>query len=303
MSPIAGVYPVVATPFTAAGAVDYDAIRAIVETQVERGIDGVVCFGIAAEFYKLTDDERRRVVEVAADATAGTATDLFVSVTDHATRLAVEFAEFVQAAGADGLMLLPPFFLGPSESDILAHARRVGEAVDIPIMVQYAPVQTGVSITPATLADLAASVETIRAFKIESRPPGPYISSLVEAAADVGVDIDVHVGYAGVAMLEAFDRGAVGVVPGASLSDLYRDVVDHLRAGRRSEAVAVHTAMLPLLSFMIQDIEGFIHYEKHLLAAEGLVDAVHAREPAFEPDPHTDARFEECLAALAPHRG
>jgi 4-hydroxy-tetrahydrodipicolinate synthase len=299
MSSIAGVYPVVATPFTAEGTVDYDAIRTIVETQVDRDVDGVVCFGIAAEFYKLTDDERRRIVEVVADVTDGTATDLFVSVTDHATRLAVDFATFAETTGADGLMLLPPFFLGPSESEILSHARRVGDAVDIPIMLQYAPVQTGVPIAPETLADLAESVETIRAFKIESQPPGPYITSLLDVADQ---DVDVLVGYAGIQMLEAFDRGAVGVVPGASVSDLYCEIVDALHAGRRDKAVELHTLLLPLLTFMIQDIEGFIHYEKRLLEADGLIDAVHSREPAYTPDSDADARFEECLASLAEHR-
>lgn len=290
-----GVYPVVATPFQEDGTVDHEGIERIIEAQVERGIHGVVLFGIAAEFYKLGDDERRQIVTTARDVLAGTETDLVVSVTDHATYRAERFAQFAETNGADALMLLPPYFLGPSSEDLQRHICRVGEAVKIPVMVQYAPEQTGVAMTPETFVDLSQAVDTLRYFKIESRPPGPDISGITEAAPD---RVGVLVGYAGLQMLEALDRGAVGVIPGASISEHYLEVWERYEAGDREGAREKHAELLPLITHVVQDIEGFIHYEKHMLAAKGLIDKTVAREPAFTPDEHFDRLFEEYFDAL-----
>jgi len=291
-----GVYPVVSTPFQEDGTVDHEGIERVVEAQVDRGVHGVVLFGIAAEFYKLGDNERQRIVKTATDALAGTDTDLVVSVTDHATYRAERFGQFAEAKGADALMLLPPFFLGPSSDDLTRHVRRVCEAVEIPVMVQYAPEQTGVTLAPETFRELGEAVETLRYVKVESQPPGPDISGIAEGGAGGGVE--ALVGYAGLQMIDALDRGAVGVIPGASISDHYLTVWERYQAGDREGARRKHAELLPLITHLIQDIEGFIHYEKRMLAAMGLVDSTRAREPAFRPDEHFDRRFEECFEEL-----
>jgi len=292
-----GVYPVVSTPFHEDGTVDHEGIERIIQAQVERGIHGVVLFGIAAEFYKLGDEERRRIVSTATDAVAGTETDLVVSVTDHATYHAERFARFAETSGADALMLLPPHFLGPGSDDLKRHMRRVGEAVDLPVIVQYAPEQTGVSMAPGAFVELSEAVDTLQYFKIESQPPGPDISGITEATPD---RVGVLVGYAGLQMLEALDRGAVGVIPGASISEHYLEVWERYRAGDREGAHEKHAALLPLINHVVQDIEGFIHYEKRMLAAKDLIDSTQAREPAFTPDEHFDRLFEEYFDALEP---
>lgn len=290
-----GVYPVVSTPFCEDGTVDHAAIERIVAEQVAREIPGVILFGIAAEFYKLGDNERQRIVKTAAQACAGTDTSLIVSVTDHATYRAERFAQFAEASGADALMLLPPHFLGPSEADLLRHIESVGRAVAIPVMVQYAPVQTGVTMSPDAFVELSESVETLQYYKIESRPPGPDISAIDDATAD---RVGVFVGYAGLHLIEALDRGAVGVIPGASISDVYQEIWDRYQSGDRDGAKAAHDDALPLINHLVQDIEGFIHYEKRMLHERGLIDSTTAREPAFTPDPHYDRLFEEYYAQL-----
>lgn len=299
-SGLRGVYPVVSTPFLANGTVDHEGIERTIEAQIDHGVHGVVLFGIAAEFYKLGGDERRRIVETAAGACSKSETALVVSVTDHATTRAERFARFAEANGADALMVLPPYFLGPSSADLVRHIRRVGEAVDAPVMVQYAPEQTGVPMAPETFVELAESVDAIRAFKIESRPPGPDISGIVEAVPE---GIGVLVGYAGLQMIEALDRGAVGVIPGASISEHYLEIWDRYRAGDRAGARRKHAELLPLINHVVQDIEGFIHYEKRMLAAKGLIDSARTREPNFTPDEHFDRLFEEYFQAIGDGAG
>jgi 4-hydroxy-tetrahydrodipicolinate synthase len=260
----------------------------------------VILFGIATEFYKLTDKEQRKLIKIAAAECAGTDTQLLVSVTQHATKLAVECADFAVSTGADGLMLLPPFFLGPSEQDITGHIKQVSEAVNVPVMVQYAPEQTGVPIPPEVFRELSAAVENIDYFKIESQPPGPYITKLLEKTNGA---VDIMVGYAGIQMIESMDRGAVGVIPGCSLSDIYLDIYECHRQGRRTEAISIHNDLLPLLTYMVQDIEMFIHLEKRLLYKRGIIGdtGTNCRSPSFSADGYQDAVFEEYYKAIKPH--
>jgi 4-hydroxy-tetrahydrodipicolinate synthase len=295
MSEFEGVLPVVPTPFDRTGAVDHDAIGDILRNQAARDVDGVILFGIASEFYKLRDSERRAIVETAADVCADETLPFYVSVTDHATQLAVEFGEFAATRGADGLMVLPPFFLQPGEDQLLDHLSTLGRAVDVPLLVQYAPEQTGTPIQPRTLANLAARVDTIDHFKIESQPPGPYITALEEASDGA---VETLVGYAGIQMIEAFDRGSVGVVSGCALSDYYCDIVAAYRAGDRDRAISLHNRLTPLLELLLQDVELFIHYEKKLLRRRGVVDAMGVRKPAPDPDEYLDALFEDHAADL-----
>jgi 2-keto-3-deoxy-L-arabinonate dehydratase len=86
----------------------------------ESDLPGFTMFGLASEFYKLSDADRESLVDLAFEARA-TGQTTIVSVTAHSWEVAVKEARRAEAAGADALMLLPPFFLGPSEADLRQH--------------------------------------------------------------------------------------------------------------------------------------------------------------------------------------
>ncbi|MFB6296073.1 MAG: dihydrodipicolinate synthase family protein [Halobacteriales archaeon] len=298
MTELEGVCPIVATPFTEDGAVDEASLRRLIETLLGGGCHGVTLFGVAGEYYKLTDDEQREMIELAAEITAGADAPLVVSVAENSIEAALARARFAEAAGADALMILPPALLAPTTDDHYAHLAAIGEAVSIPLMVQYAPETTGVSIDLSVFERLSREVETIRYFKIESRPPGGDISRLLDAAGD---RIDVLVGYAGQQTLEAFDRGAVGVVPGSSMYDLYLAIYEGYQEGDRERARDLHRELLPLLSHCRQTAPMLVHYEKRILHRRGIIDSPRCRSPAFDPDEHYDRVFEEHYERLEPY--
>lgn len=123
-------------------------------------------------------------------------------------------------------MVLPPFFLDPSLDNVYSHVERIADAVDLPVVVQYAPGPTDATIHPEPFADLATDVDNVDYYKIEASPPGPYISRLLDLTDG---SVDVLVGNARVQMLEAFVRGAVAVMPGRPLSDVYVEISDQYR--------------------------------------------------------------------------
>jgi len=294
MDPFRGVCPIVATPFTASGDVDESSLADQVAALEEGGCHGAILFGFAGEFYKLTEEEQGRIVQRCV-AAASDDFPLSVSITAQATTVAVDRARAAESVGADGLMLLPPFVMSPGEDALREHVSAVADAVSLPVMVQYAPDNTGVAIAPDTLAELAESHDNVRHFKVECAPPGPYVTSLLDAAPD---DVSVLVGSGGRHYPEILDRGGVGVVPGGSLHELYVEIQERYDAGDREAAIDIWRDLLGLLTHMGQTGEMFVHYEKRMLADRGFIDADHPRRPSFEPDQYQDELFWDLYEPL-----
>lgn len=208
---LGGVIPTVYSTFTEDGEIDYESLRRQVRTLLDDGCHGLALFGLASEYYKLTDGEREAMRDVVVDLCEEAGIPSVVSVTHHATEVAIERARAAERAGADYLMLLPPFFLGPSEDQVYDHAKRVTNAVSTPIVFQYAPDHTGVTMSAERLAELYEETETITHFKIENEPPRPYVTELLD---ETDGECSILIGRSGYQMIEAYDRGAVGVLPG-----------------------------------------------------------------------------------------
>lgn len=280
-----GVVPILDTPFTSDGAVDYDSLARETRTLAAGGCDALALFGYASEFYTLTDEERSEMTDVVVEAAADSDTPVAISVTPNATRAAVAEAEVAADAGADALMVLPSRTRVPSQEGVLEHVEAVANAVDLPVTVQYSP-EEGVSVTPDAFARLYHDVVNVVGFKIESSPPGPYVSNLLSATNG---DANVLVGNAGFEMIEAFERGADGVMPASSMFEIYIEIRDRYRAGDLEGAVALHGDLLQMLNLLRQVGIG---YEKRILARRGLAETSHCREPVRSPDENHEALFD-----------
>ncbi|MEX2606538.1 MAG: dihydrodipicolinate synthase family protein [Kiritimatiellia bacterium] len=294
-----GVFPIVATPFTPEGEVDFDSFENLITVLARGGCDALTLFGIAGEFYKLTDAEKQTMAEVLVARCRALGVPSIVSVTDHATEVAVKSARRFADLGADCLMVLPPYFLKPGAAAVEAHLRAIASAVpETPLMLQYAPEQTGVAIPPAVFATLARDFGNARDFKIECKPVGPYLSKLLEMTE--GLDLRGHVGNAGYNMLEAYDRGAVGVMPGCSMFDLYLKIHQAHIGGDRQTSLRLHTALLALLNQIRQDVEMIIAFEKIILHRRGIIASATCRRPTHSPDRYAMALFETLYTEIEP---
>ncbi|MEO0964644.1 MAG: dihydrodipicolinate synthase family protein [Planctomycetota bacterium] len=300
MLELRGVFPIVATPFTPNGEVDWASFDRLCRVLAAGGCHALTLFGIAGEFYKLTDAERSRMADAMIAVCQETRVSSIVSVTDHATEIAVATAKRLEANGADTLMLLPPYFLKPGADAFDHHVRQVGQSVSIPVMVQYAPEQTGVAIPPAVLAAIANDLPTVQDFKIECKPAGHYISRLVELTDG---RVRVHVGNAGYNMVEAFARGAVGSMPGCSMFDLYLKIDAALNDQRIDDAVDLHTRLLEVLNHIRQNVEMIIAFEKHILMRRGVIASDYCRRPTFAIDEHDRDLFERLYTRIEPFLG
>lgn len=292
-----GVLPIVAAPFTPAGALDEDSLQALVRHLLGTGAAGLTLFGLATECSKLTDDERRRMQAILLAETSRSATVAgIISITDHSWEVATMRARAAEAQGADALMLLPPFFLAPGDDAILDHIRRVVGSVQIPVIVQYAPAQTGVRIGPELFVRLRDDLPNLSAIKVETQPPGRYLSSLIERS---GGRLQAPVGYAGIQLPDALARGAAGVQPGCSVAEIYVALDRMFCAGDRAAMHALHARLLPYIGYWMQGVELIIRAEKHILARRGLIASAYCRHPTYALDAHELAQIEQCLAEFA----
>ena len=294
---IKGICPIVAAPFAKDGSVDYDSLRNLVKTLAEGGCHALTLFGIAGEYYKLNEREQAEMMRVTIDEAHKHNCPVIVSDTRHSTENAVEFAKEIEKAGADCMMVLPPFFLKPGADAIYAHALEVAKAVpSMPIMMQYAPEQTGVAIAPPVFAKLSQEAPNVIYYKIECKPAGRYISNLIGMLGD---RIRVFAGNAGYQMLETFDRGAVGAMPGCSMYDLYLDIYDKYFKGDRVGAIEAHNFILPILNHIRQNVEEIIAFEKRILFRRGIIATDVCRRPTFAMDEEFERLFEEYYAFTA----
>jgi 4-hydroxy-tetrahydrodipicolinate synthase len=293
---LSGVCPIVDTPFTDNGDVDYDSLENLCTTLIENSCDALALFGFASEFYKLTDSEREVMAERVIDICDESEVPSIVSVTAQSTALAVEEARLFADLGADVLMVLPPYVRDPPTDAIYDHLVAVGEAVDIPVMVQYAPGSTGITMSPSFFADLYEEVETIDYFKIECAPPGKFISRLHDLTDD---EANILVGRAGYEMIETYDRGATGVMPASAMHDIYVQIHEAYHDGRRETAVDIHSDLVAVLN---QLTKVGIQWEKRILADRGIIDSPHCRGPEDSLDETYEAIYEEYYEKyVAPH--
>ena len=142
-----GVCTPACTLFAADGSIDESAQRAHLGRLVDAGIHIICICGGTGEFSFLAPEERRRLTEIAAEQIAGRAR-LIVHTSAVMTEEAIDYAQHAEAVGADCLLVLPPYFEGPTLEGTYEHYARVAESVSTPIMAYNIPVHSGIDLQP-----------------------------------------------------------------------------------------------------------------------------------------------------------
>ena len=294
---INGVCPVLETPFHPDGSVDHEGFERLIDHVLAAGVRSVMFPGFASEFYKLTDEERTALTRLLLDKTRNIeGFTAIISVPDHATDRALERARQAVDGGAGAINILPPYFLSPSSSQVREHLLTVLTAVaPIPVVLQYAPGQTGSSLDAHAIVALADAAENLVQIKVESTQPGRWITEL----AAMQSPLTSVLGSAGVQLPDAWRRGAVGVQPGSSFVELYLAEWQLWRDGQAQQAEALHTRMLPYLSYWMQAVELIIAAEKEISVRRGIFRSAFCRGPAYTLDSFELAMVDQFMAEFS----
>lgn len=292
----AGVYHIMATPFTEAGALDGSSLPGLVNRALETGITGFTVLGIAGEAHRLTDDERRQVVETVVKETRNRV-PVAVGVSASGTHLAAALARMARDAGAQALMLAPPNGVKNLDA-VRAYYHDVAAATALPIVLQDEPVTTQVTMPAPFIASLTDELALIEAVKLEEAPTLPKITRL---RALFSRRVAIFGGLGGCYFFEELSRGADGAMTGFPYPEALRAIRDAFVAGRREAARALFYRWLPLIRYESQpgSTPGTsIAIRKEILRRRGWIGSSCARPPAAALDPGTLDELTEILAAV-----
>lgn len=294
---LAGVYPIVVTPFHDDGSVDYTSLDRLVEHLLEQGAHGLGLFGNASEGYTLLASERTAMLQRIAARVRGRV-PLVVSSGHTGTDAAVALSKEAYDLGAYALMVLPPYFLKTDGEGLMHYFGAISQAVPIPIMVQDAPLMTQVAMPVPLLTRMAREIEQVKSVKVEAPPTVPKIGAL-HAAADGALAL--FGGLNGQFLIEECERGAVGTMPSSDATWLYVRVMDLLAKGNKQEAWRLFSIALPLIRFELQPGLG-VSAAKHNLVAEGILASARVRHPTSSIDAAAVAELKVLRELLAAAR-
>ncbi len=291
--PIQGLVPIVATPFDARGRLDEESLRREIDYLIGASVDGLTVFGVAGEFYAVSDAERIRGVQIAVEQARGRVP--IIAGTGHTgTEVAIELSRAAQEAGAAAVMLIMPFFIRPDAAGAFEYCLRVGRALRIPIMVQDQPLTTGVQLPVPLLVRMHQEIPAVTLAKIETPAPAPKIAALVKAA---GPGLLVLGGMAGTYLLEELAAGARGTMPAALMPEVYGAIWRAYQAGNVAAARRIFHRYFPLVRITNQPGLG-PRLVKEILRLAGVIETSYTRGPVPELDDLTRAALVETLHEL-----
>lgn len=277
---VAGVVPILQTPFEEDGSVDLQSLAAEVDFVLAAGAEGVAFPGFASEWWKLTGEEIIACSRVIVERTRGRVPAI-LNVTAQSTFVAVAQAQSFAACGADALMCLPPFVVPRPSAAVMEHIATVLNAVALPYVLQYSPSLTGTTVDLGALAALHLRFPHFTSVKVDFVPPGPAITRLRGVLPET---MTYLIGFAGIQMPDALTRGAHGLMGGAGHVREDIAVWQALQANTGDSGAEAFAALLPLLSSEMQSIDQSIATHKWLLQEQGVFRSAHVRAPGPQLD-------------------
>lgn len=283
-----GSFPALVTPFKENFEIDYDAYGRLVDFHLENGTDGIVPCGCSGEAATLSHDEQKALIRFAVERVAGRV-PVIAGTGSNNTAEAVGLTKFAKEVGADGALLITPYYNKPTPAGQIAHYTKVAEEARIPIMLYNVPGRTGTKISPETIAALS---------KV------PYIVSVKEACGSVDqvsqiihlCDINVMSGDDSLT-LPMMAVGAKGVVSVAAniVPRLISDLCKAANAGDFAKAKELHYKMLPLGTALFLETNPMP--VKAALAKMGMIKNV-LRLPLVSMTDESAARMDPVLKEL-----
>lgn len=243
-----GSYTVCVTAFDAEGRVDLDRLRSYVDWQIAEGSHGLIPLGSTGEFLSLTRDERTAVAETVIRQADGRVPVLIGTAAEW-TDEAVALSREAEALGADGVMLVPPYYSSPTEEELFVHFRRVAEAISIPVMLYNNPFTANVDLGADLVARLS-QIDNISYIKDTSK----NVHRVTEILARCGDRMTVFAGYY---PWESYLAGAEGY------SSVFANIAPKLSAamfeettkpGGEAKGREIYLRALPLINMLAGDL-------------------------------------------------
>ncbi len=292
----AGIHAILYALFDADERLDRQAMRRQVELCLVAGVHGIGALGLATEVAKLSEAERRTVMEWMAEDTAGRV-PLFFTIFGASVAEQTAQVRQAEAVGADWVILQPPPVGSYGAAEYIQFFGRVAGATHLPTGIQNAPAFLGRGLTADEISRLVRDHSNIRVLKAE----GAAVE-IERVIAATGGSVPVLNGRGGLEVIDNLRAGCAGLI-------LAPDIIDHaviaynrFRDGDETGAEQAYARLLPSASFAMQSIESLVCYGKRVFALRAGL-AVHDRAPALKPTQFGLDRAAQHATALGPLPG
>ncbi|SDR00578.1 4-hydroxy-tetrahydrodipicolinate synthase [Thermostaphylospora chromogena] len=251
-APFGRMLTAMVTPFTADGEVDYDGVRRLAAYLVdEQRNDGLVVSGTTGESPTTSDEEKDRILRAVIE-TVGDRATVVAGVGTNDTRHSVELARAAERAGADGLLVVTPYYNKPPQEGLYRHFTAVADATDLPVMLYDIPGRTGTPIHTETLIRLGTHPRIVA---VKDAKGDLFAASQVMIATDLAFySGDDALNLPWLSVGAAGFVSVVGHVVGADLATM----IELYRAGDVAGALAVHKRLLPVVTGIMTRTQGAI---------------------------------------------
>jgi len=278
------------TPMTFEGEVDWPGVESLMDTLISHGADGLVVTGTTGETSTLTDAEKIQLVTTGKWFSAGRA-KIITGGGSNETAHAIELYKASEKAGADGLMIVTPYYNKPTQAGVLTHFRMISDATDLPVILYDIPGRSGIEITYDTL---------LRAAK------HPNIVAVKDAKGDLSevsrvmnnTDLIYFAGDDANALptLAIGGAGLIGVTANIA-PEPYRLMVDAVNSGDLHTATAQHKLLEPLVRATMTHVPGTVA-TKYILQGLGRIGSARVRLPLVGPEESEAAIIENDIALV-----
>ncbi len=278
------------TPMTFEGEVDWPGVESLMDTLISHGADGLVVTGTTGETSTLTDAEKIQLVTTGKSVSSGRA-KIITGGGSNETAHAIELYKASEKAGADGVMIVTPYYNKPTQAGVLTHFRMISDATDLPVILYDIPGRSGIEITYDTL---------LRAAK------HPNIVAVKDAKGDLSevsrvmnnTDLIYFAGDDANALptLAIGGAGLIGVTANIA-PEPYRLMVDAVNAGDLHTATAQHKLLEPLVRATMTHVPGTVA-TKYILQGLGRIGSARVRLPLVGPEESEAATIENDIALV-----
>ncbi len=287
---VKGAFTALITPFQD-HEIQEESFREHIESQIQGGIDGLVPCGTTGESATMSHEEHKRIIGICLDQVRGRV-PVLAGTGSNNTREAIELTAFAKQAGADGALLISPYYNKPTQAGVFAHYQAVGQACSLPLIVYNVPGRTGCNILPETMARMHHEIPEVIGVKEASG----NINQISEVIEYCGPQFSVLAGDDFV-ILPMMALGGSGVV--SVLSNLLPEKVSALcaacAASDLNQARRLHFELAPLCRAMFLETNPI-----PVKTALSLIYKTHLefRLPLVPMNPQNKSRMHELLNSM-----
>jgi len=279
----------IVTPFTQNDEVNYEKLSELIEWQIQEGTDAIIACGTTGEAPTLSDDEHKQVIKHCVDVVAGRV-PVIAGTGSNDTAYAIQMSKHAEEVGADGLLIVAPYYNKPTQRGLVANFEAIADAVKIPIILYNVQGRTGVNIEPQTVATLAKHPNIVGIKEASGN-----ISQVAEIARLMPEDFYMWSGNDDmiVPLMSLRGDGVISVIANVAPRDTH-NLVQYFLDGKYKESTDLQLNMKPLVDALFCETNPIpVKTALNLMGKE----VGHLRLPLYEMAEDTLARLESELKA------